>query len=225
MITLLIIWHSTVNQDLLQVWDRCHTGGYNWGACLVMTTDGLLANCPDAEAAKAKVPPGVIFKLRDQFAASPESVLYKFALFHVSGLRGFIGKIMDECGYSQALHEALSEAMLYLQEPRGSIEAEQHLLSRITNVIPNASKADEDAYGTSSSSTGLPQAQALGPAMVVRGSAGQAARLTGPTPGAASEVSSSSSRRPRSPELHPRSKQPRSLGTSSASQTRPNNTC
>ena len=216
MIILLIIWHSTVNQDLLQVWDRCHTGGYNWGACLVMTTDGLLANCPDAKAAKAKVQPGVIFKQRDQFAASPESVLYKFALFRVSGLRGFIGKIMDECGYSQALHEALSEAMLYLQGPRGSIEAEQHLLSRITNVIPNASKADEDAYGTSSSSTGLPQAEALGPAMVVRGSAGQAARLTGPTPGAASEVSSSSSRRPRSPELHPRSTQPRSLGTSSA---------
>ena len=194
------------------MWDRCHTGGYNWGACLVMTTDGLLANCPDA---KAKVPPGVIFKQKDQFAASPESVLYKFALFHVSGLMGFIGKIMDECGYSQALHEALSEAMLYLQGPRGSIEAEQHLLSRIINVTvsqprPKASIADEDAYGTSSSSTGLPQAEALGPAMVVRGSAGQAARLTGPTPGAPGEVSSSSSRRPRSPELPPRSKQPRS---------------
>ena len=222
MITLLIIWHSTVNQDLLQVWERCHKGGYNWGACLVMTTDGLLTTCPDAEA---KVPPGVIFKQRDQFAASPESVLYKFALFHASGLRGFIGRIMAERGYSQALHEALSEAMLYLQGPRGSIEAEQHLLSRITNVTPKASIVDEDAKGTSSSSTGVPQAQALGPAMVVRGSASQAARLIGPTPGAASEVSPSSSRRPRSPELHPRSTQPRSLGTSSASQTRPNNTC
>jgi hypothetical protein len=93
-------------------WSRGVSGGYNECALFVYKAHGIIVHAKDVWL---PVPPGATACKNDQYSSHEGVVEYMSFTTTVDGLLGELSQQLDECGYTQALHEALMDVKTHME--------------------------------------------------------------------------------------------------------------
>ena len=100
------------DSELVQLFLRGCSGGYNSGAMIVMKLNGVLVKT----TSNVVVPSGSCGTKNDQFSASPDAVTYVSIVFNLDGIVHKLGNHLDKMGFTLALYEALQKAKEYIAD-------------------------------------------------------------------------------------------------------------
>ena len=93
-------------------WSRGVSGGYNECALFVYKAHGIIVHAKDVWL---PVPPGATACKNDQYSSHVGVIEYMSFTTTVDGLLGELSQQLDECGYTQALHEALMDVKTHME--------------------------------------------------------------------------------------------------------------
>jgi hypothetical protein len=102
------------DSELVKLFLRGCSGGYNSGAMIVMKLNGVLVKT----TSNMVVPSGACGTKNDQFSASPDAVTYVSIVFNLDGIIHKLGNHLDKMGFTFELYEALQKAKEYIDDAR-----------------------------------------------------------------------------------------------------------
>ena len=140
------------DDDLLKMWSRCATGGYNEGCMVVCHCDGLVIN--KMKAQDTPVPQGAVAHVRGQMSAHPGCLSYVSIVFCLDSLVAELAAELDAVGYTQKVHASLLAVQDHLDNPASSWIPDEpavyinNAVTALNRALAEAPEAEENMHTT-----------------------------------------------------------------------------